>query len=120
MKGFISVFILTVILLCGCTKEFSFSFPQKLDVPDKGKYTVFYIDDSKDLTDIKLPEFLEPETPHNMQTLYPYEIEQFNKLYGNIEINDSPYYIFVDSEEKIFKTGNLDKAADFFEKNILK
>ncbi|TYR74493.1 hypothetical protein FZC79_13520 [Rossellomorea vietnamensis] len=120
MKGKITIFIFIAIFLCGCAKETSFNFPQNLDVPDKGKYTVFYIDDNKDISDDMLPEFLRIEGSHNMQTLYPSNIEEFNQLYDNIQITDSPYYIFLGSEEKIFKTGDINKAAEFFSENILK
>ena len=116
--------ILIALLLCGCSKTTSINFPEKLDVPNEGEYTVFYIDDltgtiNQEITDDMLPTFLKSESPHKMSTLIPVELQDFNQLYdAKFKINNTPYYIFLDSEENIFQTNDINKAKEFFKENI--
>ena len=87
--------ILIALLLCGCSKTTSINFPEKLDVPDEGKYTVFYIDDlsgtiNQEITDDMLPTFLKSESLHKMSTLIPVELQDFNQLYdAQFKINNT-------------------------------
>jgi hypothetical protein len=112
-------------VLCGCSKTTSINFPEKLDVPDAGEYTVFYIDDlsgtiNQEITDEMIPTFLKSEPPHKMSTLIPVELQDFNQLYdAQFNINNTPYYIFLDSEENIFQTNDINKAKEFFKENIV-
>ena len=124
MKNNIFNLLLISLLLCGCAKTPSIQFPNELDVPDDGEYTVFYIDDlsvtSKKVTsDDMLPIFLKSEPPHKMSTLQLVDLKDFNKSYGNhFKISKTPYYIFLDSEKNIFQTSDINKANEFFSENI--
>ena len=124
MKFSLLTLILIALSLCGCSNT-SIKFPNELDVPDKGYYTVFYITDlsgtsKNDLNDDMLPVFLKSEPPHKMSTLELAELKDFNESYGeHFNISKTPYYIFLDSEKNIFQTSDLNKAEEFFSENII-
>ncbi|MDP5277032.1 hypothetical protein [Chengkuizengella axinellae] len=111
--------IVLAVLGTYCSNIYTISFPDKFDLPDKGFYTVFYIQDKGSESQSELPDFLNPSTPHKMSTLILKNREDFNELYGE-NIEKTPYFIFVDSEETIFQTSDLKEAGLFFEENVYK
>jgi len=111
----LGVIILFSILLAltACSKE---GFPYPEDLPEKGWHSIIIIHANDDK--MEKPEFLSDHIDKNIYKINQVYYEGIDDVYPKLNIENAPYYIFLDYKGIAFETSNLEKARTFYIKDV--
>ncbi|QOR67309.1 hypothetical protein IM538_03990 [Cytobacillus suaedae] len=83
----------------------------------EGEYSVIILSPDSS-TSLLVPDFMVGFEHHLTSSIHQSTIRSFNDNYPKIEVDQAPYYIFLDSKGISYETNKESEAKDFYEENI--
>ncbi len=116
---FIFFALVIILVVCSaCTVQDKFPYRDLL-AHQKGKYSIIILSPDT-TTSFPVPDFMEGFEHHLTSSIHQSTLNSFNKSYPKIEVNQAPYFIFLDSKGIAYETNKESEARDFYEENIKK
>jgi hypothetical protein len=109
--AFFTLFILVV--FSACTPKDNFPYKELL-ADQEGKYSVIILSPAS----LLVPDFMVGFEHHLISSIHQSTLRSFKDNYPKIEVDQAPYYIFLDSKGIAFETNKEIDAKDFYEHNI--